>query len=236
MQLHSVYLQRRRDGISYREFQRLWRSHGDFAATIPAFWDEVERYVHNDPVEDAAGLPEATARYDGVGELFYTSYQNWLAIRDVMWREVAPDEKRVFAGAPQAVRGTREVHQKPSGNCKLFTFARFRPGSDSRAQDEALAAHVAQTAQFSGFGDLLAGFTVTRALRHDQNSRMDEVAQTSSTHDVLLIHHFAGEAQARAALGSAGYARLECAQDGFLDWESRICLLTQGWVLKGELG
>lgn len=198
MQFHSVYLQRPKPGLSYREFQRLWRSHGDFAATVPAFWNTVERYVHNDPVEDAAGLPGDTARYDAVGELYYTSYPDWLAIRDVMWQQVAPDEKRVFAGPPQAARGTWAVVQVPTGDWKLFTFARFPEGMGAAEVSMALARHVDETPGLPGFGDRLAGFTVTRALGHDPASRMDESAQTSSSHHVLLVHHFASEEEARA--------------------------------------
>lgn len=236
MQFHSVYLQRRLPGTSYRDFQRLWRSHGDYAATIPAFWDEVERYVHNDPVENAEGLPGDTAKFDAVGELFYTSYENWLGIRDVMWHQIAPDEKRVFAGPPTAVRGERTICQPPVGAYKLFTFASFRADSNTEQREAALAEHVAETLGSSGFGSLLSGFTITRARRHDSDSGMDGVAQTTSNRDIVLVHHFEGEAATRAAIRSADYARLECAQDKFLDWQSRIVVITHGWTLKGEEG
>ena len=236
-QFHSVYVQRRQPGVSAREFQRLWRTHGDFAAGVPAFWKEVERYVHNDPVESAAGVPADTARFDGVGELFYTSFANWLAMRDVMWNEVAPDEQRVFEGPPPvSTRGTRTIHQPPRGNCKLFTFAALRRGTDPGEVDAALASHAAATLALSGIGGYLAGFTTTHALQPDASSGMQRMAQTSSTHEVVFIHHFADEAAARAALASADYARLELAEDALLDWDSRVVLLTQGWVLKGELG
>jgi hypothetical protein len=230
---HSVYVQRRQPGVTRAEFQRLWRSHGDFAASVPAFWDNVERYVHNDPVEPVAGVPAATADYDAVGELYYTSYACWLGMRDVMWHEVAPDEKRVFAGPPTvSVRGERTVHQTPQGTCKLFTFANLKPGQDPAALDE----HTAATVALPGFGGRLSGFTVTRALRPTAASGMDTVAQTASSHDLVFIHHFADEAAARAALASADFARLELAEDALLDWASRVVILTHGWVLKGNLG
>lgn len=236
-QFHSVYVQCRQPGVSRSQFQRLWRSHGDYAASVPAFWKEVDRYVHNDPVESAAGVPADTARFDGVGELFYTSFENWLAMRDVMWNDVAPDEKRVFAGPPTvSTRGTRTVHQPPSGNCKLFTFAALRPGTDPAGVEAALARHAAATLALPDFGGRLAGFTVTRALQPDASSGMQRMAQTSSSHELLFIHHFADEAAARAALASADYARLEVAEDALLDWDSRVVMLTQGWVLKGDLG
>lgn len=241
-QFHSVYVQTRQPGVSPAQFQRLWRSHGDYAATVPAFWKEVERYVHNDPVGGDAGIPADTVRFDGVGELFYTSFENWLAMRDVMWNEVAPDEKRVFAGPPPvSTRGTRTVHQQPTGNCKLFTFAAPRPGTDLAGTDPAgvdaaLARHAAATLALPGFGGRLAGFTTTRALQPDPSSGMQKMAQTSSSHELLFIHHFADEAAARAALASADYARLQVAEDALLDWDSRVVMLTQGWVLKGDLG
>ena len=237
VQFHSVYVQRRQQGVSMAQFQRLWRSHGDYAATVPAFWKEVERYVHNDPVESAAGVPADTARFDGVGELFYNSFANWLAMRDVMWNDVAPDEKRVFAGPPTvSTRGTRTVHQVPSGNCKLFTFAALCADVAPDAAEGALASHAARTLALPGFGGRLSGFTTTRALQPDASSGMQKMAQTSSSHELLFIHHFAEEATARAALASADYARLEVAEDALLDWDSRVVMLTQGWVLKGDLG
>lgn len=99
--------------MSYRDSQRLWRSHGDYAASVPAFWNEVERYVQNDPVEEPVGLPGNTTEFDAVGELFYTSYENWFNMRDVMWHQVAPDEERAFAGPPPiSVRGERTVYQE----------------------------------------------------------------------------------------------------------------------------
>ena len=230
---HSVYVQRRQPGVSRAAFQRLWRSHGDFAATVPAFWNNVTRYVHNDPVEPLAGVPAATADYDAVGELYYTSFADWIGMRDVMWHEVAPDEKRVFAGPPPvSVRGERKVHQPVSGTFKLFTFANLRDGAD----DAALAEHAAATLALPGFGGRLAGFTITRARRPAAGSGMDSVAQTASSHEVLFIHHFADEAAARAALASADRARLEIAEDALCDWESRVVILTQGWVLKGTIG
>lgn len=236
MHFHTTYLQRRRPGTSYRDFQRLWRSHGDFAAAVPAFWKNVERYVHNDPLEDASGLPGDTAAYDAVGELFYTSYETWVSMRDVMWNEVAPDEKRVFAGPPTAVRGSRAVHQPPEGLYKLFTFASFR---DETARGDAarlLADHAAATLALPAFGGMLAGFTTTTARQAPADSGMGAVAQTSSNRDVLLIHHFPNEDCARAAVASADYARLEIDQERFLDWESRIVILSRGWVLKGGNG
>ncbi len=230
---HSVYVQRRQPGVSRADFQRLWRSHGDFAAGVPAFWNNVERYVHNDPVEPVAGVPAATADYDAVGELYYTSYASWLGMRDVMWHEVAPDEKRVFAGPPGvSVRGERTVHQVPQGACKLFTFANLKPGPDPAA----LAKHAAMTLALPGFGARLAGFTITQALRPTAASGMDQVAQTASSHDAVFIHHFADRAAAQAALTSADYARLAVAEDALLDWSSRVVILTTGWVLKGQLG
>lgn len=237
VQFHSVYVQRRQPGVTTSTFQRLWRSHGDYAGTVEVFWNEVERYVHNDPVESAAGVPADTARYDAVGELFYTSFENWVGLRDVMWNVVAPDEKRVFAGPPPlSTRGTRTVHQLPTTNCKLFTFANVKAGIDPAQVDALLAEHAAYTTNLSGFGDRLDGFTTTRALRPDASAGMERMAQTSSSHELLFIHHFQDEATARSALASADYARLEVAQDALLDWESRTVILTQGWVLKGELG
>jgi len=237
MQFHSVYLQRRRPGDSYRDFQRLWRSHGDYAASVPAFWSQVERYVHNDPVEDAAGWPPDTALYDGIGELFYTSYANWLSIRDVMWHQVAPDEKRVFGGPPPiAVRGERTIHQTPLGTCKLFTFAKYRIDLENIDRDALVAQYVTDTLASEQFGERLSGFTVTRALTHDPGTEMNQMAQTSSNRDILFIHHFDNDDRARSALSSAPHAQLECAQNSFLEWDSRIVLFTHGWVLKGEMG
>jgi len=236
-QFHSVYVQSRQAGVSRAQFQRLWRSHGDYAAGVPDFWRNVERYVHNDPVESTAGVPADTARFDGVGELFYTSFDNWLAMRDVMWNEVAPDEKRVFAGPPTvSTRGTRTVHQRVTGPCKLFTFGGLHAGADPAAVEGALARHAAQTLALPGFAGRLAGLTTTRALQPDASSGMQRMAQTSSTHELLFIHHFADEAAARAALASADYARLQVAEDALLDWDTRVVILTHGWVLKGELG
>ena len=234
MQFHSTYVQRRRPDISYREFQRLWRSHGDFAATVPAFWNNVDCYIHNDPVEDGAGLPNVSTGYDGVGELYYTSYEAWLSMRDVMWNEVAPDEKRVFAGVPLSVRGTRVVHQQAAGPYKLFTLAKLsgaKPGASLTDLTE-YPDYVEQTLASKAFGGALRGFTVTAAQRHSPESRMDRVPQTSSSHDVLFVHHFDSEAAARMALQSADYAKLQVLESRFLDWPSRLVLLCRGWILK----
>lgn len=237
MQFHSVYLQHRQHGMSYRDFQRLWRSHGDYAASVPAFWDEVERYVQNDPIENSNGLPGHTDKFDALGELFYTSYQNWLSIRDVMWHQVAPDEKRVFAGPPPiAVRGARTVHQRPVGACKLFTFASYRADISADEREAAVAQYLAETQEAGGFGNLLSGLTVTRAQIHNPQSGMDNMAQTASSRDILFIFHFDSEKAARSALGSAAYARIECAENKFLEWSSRIIMLTHAWVLKGKMG
>lgn len=233
---HTTYLQRRQPGVSYRDFQRLWRSHGDFAASVPAFWKNVERYVHNDPLEDLAGLPGNTAEYDAVGELYYTSYESWISMRDVMWNEVAPDEKRVFAGPPTSVRGNRTVHQTPEGLYKLFTFASFKDDAARSDADRLLADHVTNTKALPNFGGNLAGFTTTAARQAPADSGMGAVAQTSSNCDILFIHHFASEESARAAVTSADYARLELDQERFLDWQSRIVVLSRGWMLKGEVG
>ena len=233
---HSTYLQKRQPGTSYRDFQRLWRSHGDFAATIPAFWDNVERYVHNDPLEDLTGLPGVTDAYDAVGELYYTDFETWVGMRDVMLQEVAPDEKRVFAGAPTSVRGRRTAYQPVSGLFKLFTLASFRD-EEVRADAAArLAEHARFTLGLEQFGSLLRGFTATTAREAGAGSGMQGVAHTSSSRDVLLVHHFADEASARHALNSADHARLELAQDGLFDWASRILVMTRGWVLKGDNG
>ncbi|MES2493373.1 MAG: EthD domain-containing protein [Pseudomonadota bacterium] len=236
-QFHSVYVQCRQPGISRSQFQRLWRSHGDYAASVPAFWRNVERYVHNDPVDPAAGVPADTARFDGVGELFYTSFDIWLGMRDVMWNEVAPDEKRVFAGPPTvSTRGTRTAYQPPRGTCKLFTFAAPRPGTDPDRLDTMLDDHALTTLALTGFGGRLAGYTTTRALRPDAGSGMQRMAQTSSSHELLFIHHFEDEHAALAALASADHARLEVAQDALFDWDTRVVILTHGWVLKGDIG
>lgn len=234
MQFHSTYVQRRRPDISYREFQRLWRSHGDFAATVPAFWGNVDCYIHNDPVEDGTGLPNVSTSYDGVGELYYTSYEAWLAMRDVMWNEVAPDEKRVFAGAPHSVRGTRLVHQQPAGAYKLFTLGRLSAPGATLTDLSEYTDYVEQTLASPVFGAALRGFTITAALRSSPESGMDRVAQTSSSHDVLFVHHFDSEAAARAALQSADYAKLQLLESRFLDWQSRLVLLCRGWILKGS--
>ena len=234
MQFHAVYLQRRQPGVSYRDFQRLWRSHGDFAASVPAFWDHVRQYVHNDPIEDATGLPGDTARFDAVGELYYTDYETWLSIRDVMWNEIAPDEKRVFNGPSTAVRGARTVYREPRGLHKLFTFLAFRPELDTAARDAAIEAHVQDMLAAEGFGDRLDGFTVTRARAHDPSSGMDARPQTASNRDVVMIHHFADEATARAAMLSDAYDALTRAQDNFADPESRIAVLSHGWILKDD--
>jgi len=235
MEFHSVYLQRRQPGVSYRDFQRLWRSHGDHAAAVAPFWAEVQCYVHNDPLEDPAGLPADTARYDAVGELFYTSYETWLSLRDVMWNEVAPDEKRVFNGPSTAARGDRTVYLAPTGPFKLFTFARLRDGLAGADADQALADHARLTLAAGGFGDRLAGFTLTRARHHSAATGMDAMPQTRSNMDLVYIHHFATEADARGALSSAGYARIVAAEDDVLDFGSRICLMTHGWYLKGAM-
>ena len=236
-QFHSVYVQRRQSGVTRAQFQRLWRTHGDYAATVTAWWDAVERYVHNDPVEATAGAPPQTADYDGVGELFYTSFERWLSLRDVMWNEVAPDEKRVFAGPPTvSTRGERRIYQPPTGACKLFTFANPLSDTDPEAVSAAIDDLAARTLASSGYGARLAGLTVTRALRPSAQSGMDKVAQTASSHALLLIHHFASEADARAALASADHARLEVAAQAVIDWDTRVTILTDGWVLKGEMG
>ena len=237
MHFHSVYVQKRQPGVSPAQFQRLWRSHGDFAATVPTFWDQVERYVHNDPVEATAGVPADTARFDAVGELYYTSYEHWLAMRDVMWNVVAPDEKRVFAGPPTvSVRGARKTYQTPEGACKLFTFARFRgrfdtEGTDAGDDARALDALAETTLATPGVGGALQGLTITTA-----SAGMAGMAQTLSSHDVLVIAHFADEGSARAALATACHARREVAQDAVFDWTSRVTILTHGWVLKGTMG
>lgn len=234
MQFHAVYLQRRQPGVSYRDFQRLWRSHGDFAASVPAFWDHVRRYVHNDPIEDSDGLPGDTARFDAVGELYYTDYETWVSIRDVMWNEIAPDEKRVFNGPSTAVRGACTVHRAPKGQHKLFTFARFAPDLAADARDARLDAHVNATLATPGFGGRLDGFTVTRARPADPASGMDARPQTASNMDFVAIHHFADEDTARAAMLSADYEGLLRTQDAFIEPGSRISLLTHGWILKDD--
>lgn len=231
---HSTYLQKRQPGVSRRDFQRLWRSHGDFAASVPAFWDNVERYIHNDPLENLVGLPGVTDAFDAVGELYYTSFETWVGMRDVMLHDVAPDEKRVFAGAPTSVRGMRTTIQPVSGLFKLFTLASFRD-EDRRADAEVLLAeHVRYTLGLEQFGSALRGFTITTAREASAGSGMQGVAHTSSSRDVMLVHHFADEASARAALTSADHARLEVAQDDLFDWTSRILVMTRGWVLKGD--
>lgn len=236
VQFHSTYVQRRQAGVSYRDFQRLWRSHGDFAATVPAFWRNVDCYIHNDPVENSDGLPNVSTRYDAVGELYYTSYETWLSMRDVMWNEVAPDEKRVFAGAPLSVRGTRVVHQNPVGQYKLFTLAKSSAASVEERGGSLgeYRKYIKETLSSPNFGAALRGFTATTATRPSPESGMDSVAQTASTHDHLFVHHFESEATARAALQSADYAKLQVLESRFLDWESRIVLLCRGWILKGE--
>ena len=233
---HSVYVQKRQPGVTYRDFQRLWRSHGDFAATVPAFWRNVARYIHNDPVEDSAGLPNISVAHDAVGELFYTSLEAWLGMRDVMWREVAPDEARVFAGPPLSVRGERRVHQPPTGPIKLFTLGRPRAGLAPAEFDRMADAYVAAARQSPGFGAALAGLTVTRAVRPPAAHAMETVPQTASSHEWLVIYHFESEHAARTALASADYARLQVAEDGFLDWDSRLSLLCRGWMLKDTTG
>jgi len=235
MQFHSVYLQRRQPGVSYRDFQRLWRSHGDFAAKVPAFWPHVHCYIHNDPLEDTSGLPAGTANYDAVGELYYTDYATWLALRDVMIEQVAPDERRVFNGPSTAVRGDRTVFAAPVGHYKLFTFARLAPGFEpGDGLTEALARHAKRTLTTPAFGACLAGYTVTCARRHEPGSGMDTRPQTRSNMDMVFIHHFADESSARAALASADYARIVTAEQEFLDMDSRIGVLTHAWNLKGD--
>jgi hypothetical protein len=234
MQFHSTYVQRRRRDITYREFQRLWRSHGDFAATVPAFWCNVDRYIHNDPVENSEGLPNISQGYDGAGELYYTSYEAWVSMRDVMWNEVAPDEKRVFAGAPVSVRGTCTVHQEPTGLYKLFTLAKLSalPGMGVAALLEKTG-YIDATLSSQDFGGALRGFTITEAIRSTEEFRMDSVPQTASSHDVLLIHHFESESAARAALQSKDYLKLQVLESRLFDWPSRLTLLCRGWILKG---
>jgi hypothetical protein len=223
---HSTYLQKRQPGTSYRDFQRLWRSHGDFAATIPAFWDNVVRYVHNDPLDDLTGLPGVTDEFDAVGELYYTTYETWVSMRDVMLNEVAPDEKRVFAGPPSAVRGERTVYQPVSGLYKLFTLVNFKGETTCDDAPAKLAEHAAYTMGLKDFGGRLSGYTATSARA--------AVAQTSSSRDVMFVHHFENEKAARTAMNSADYAHLEIAQDRLFEWQSRIVVLTRGWILKGD--
>ena len=234
MDFHAVYLQRRQPGVSYRDFQRLWRSHGDFAAGIPAFWAHVHCYIHNDPVEDNRGLPGDTANYDAVGELFYTDYATWLSLRDVMWEQVAPDEKRVFAGPSTAVRGERTVFAEPKGLFKLFTFARLAPGIAPDDLQQILGNHADLTLNTQKFGHQLRGYTLTRARRHETVSNMDARPQTASNMDLVFIHHFADEETARAALCSSDYARILVSEDGIVEFDTRISLLTHAWVLKDE--
>jgi hypothetical protein len=234
MQFHSTYVQRRRRDLTYREFQRLWRSHGDFAATVPAFWCNVDRYIHNDPVESGEGLPYIAQGYDGVGELYYTSYDAWVGMRDVMWKEVAPDEKRVFAGAPVSVRGTCTVHQQPTGLYKLFTLGKLSAPSavGANASSEYMD-YIDATLSSQEFGGALRGFTITEAHRSTDQSRMDSVPQTASSHDILLIHHFESEHAARTALQSRDYLELQMRESRLFDWPSRLTLLCRAWVLKG---
>ena len=235
MQFHSVYLQRRQFGVSYRDFQRLWRSHGDFAASVPEFWSHVQCYVHNDPLEDATGLPAGTRDYDAVGELYYTDYTTWLALRDVMVELVAPDERRVFNGPSTAVRGDQTVFVAPIGLYKLFTFARlargFAPGD---RLTEVLARHAKRTLETPEFGAHLSGYTVTCSRRHDPATGMDQRPQTRSNMDIVFIHHFADEPTARSAVGSASYVRIMAAEQEFLDMDNRIGVLTHAWNLKGD--
>ena len=236
MQFHSTYLQRRQPGVSYREFQRLWRSHGDFAATVPEFWRNVDRYIQNDPVEDMSGLPNLASSYDAVGELYYTSFEAWTSMRDVMWNRVAPDEKRVFAGAPLSVRGKRSVYQTPQGPVKLFVFARTRRTVSLEASQKMLEAHAAETMGSQEFGSALAGFTITTAMRPPVELAMDSVPQTASSHDILFVYHFENEGTSRTALGSADYAIVQASENAFLDEGSRIAILCRAWILKGEVG
>ena len=236
MQFHNTYLQKRQPGMSYRDFQRLWRSHGDYAAGVPAFWDNVERYVQNDPVEDPAGIPGVSTEFDAVGEIYYTSYETWVSMRDVMWNEIKPDEQRVFAGPPTAVRGDRTIHQQPEGLHKLFTFASFKDEEARTDGARLLADHAAGTMALPVFGGQLAGFTVTTARQAPADSGMAAVPQTSSNRDLLFIHHFMTEDAARSALRSADYLRLQTQEERFLDWDSRIVILTRGWIFKGDNG
>lgn len=229
---HSTYLQKRQPGTSYRDFQRLWRSHGDFAATVPAFWDNVVHYVHNDPLEDLTGFPGVTDEFDAVGELYYPSYEIWASMRDVMLNEVAPDEARVFAGAPTSVRGHTKTYLPVSGLFKLFTLASFRD-EDARANAQALLdEHADYTMALKSFGGFLAGYAITRAREADASVGVSGVAHMSSSRDVLFTHHFESAQAAHRAMNSADYARLELAQDKLFDWDSRIMVMTRGWVLK----
>jgi hypothetical protein len=234
MDFHAVYLQRRQPGVSYRDFQRLWRSHGDFAASVPAFWPHVRCYIHNDPVEDSRGLPGDTANYDAVGELYYANYAAWLSLRDVMWEQVAPDEKRVFDGPSTAVRGDRTVFVEPDGLIKLFTFARLAPSTSSDELERLLGNHADLTLNTHNFGRQLRGYTVTRARRHDAATKMDARPQTTSNMDLVFIHHFADESAARAAMRSSDYARILVSEDGIVDFGTRISLLTHAWILKDD--
>jgi hypothetical protein len=232
MHFHAVYLQKRQAGVSYRDFQRLWRSHGDFAASIPEFWTHVHRYIHNDPVEDSRGIPGDTSNYDAVGELYYPDYATWMSLRDVMWEQVAPDEKRVFPGPSTAVRGDRVVFAEPEGRFKLFTFAKFASNIEQSDFERVLENHADLTLNTRNFGSRLQGYTVTRARRHDPASNMDARPQTASNMDLVFIHHFANEAAARSALLSADYARVQVSEDKIVDFDSRISVLTHAWILK----
>lgn len=233
MLFHSVYLQRRQPGVSYRDFQRLWRSHGDYAASVPEFWPHVHCDVHNDPLEDSQGLPAGTRAYDAVGELYYPDYATWVSLRDVMLELVAPDERRVFNGPSTAVRGDRTVFVAPIGRYKLFTFARLAHGV-APGMEEALARHAKRTLETPDFGARLAGYTITCSRRHEPQTGMDLQPQTRSNMDIVFIHYFADEPTARAAVGSADYERIMAAEREILDMDSRIGVLTHGWNLKGD--
>jgi hypothetical protein len=151
-----------------------------------------------------------------------------------MWNEIAPDEKRVFNGPSTAVRGSRTVHLAPGGAVKLFTFACFRPDVATEVREAMLAAHVEASMQSADFGVRLSGFTTTRARQHDAASQMDAKPQTASNRDIVFIHHFADDAAARSAMLSTDYVDMLRAQSAFLDDDSRITILSHGWILKQD--
>ena len=132
--------------------------------------------------------------------------------------------------------GTRRVCQVPELQHKLFTFGTCTRDMSKEESERLIEAHIHATLQSTGFGGALREFTVTTAVRPPPASGMNRVPQTASSHDLLFVHHFESEAGARAALQTADYAHIQVAENGLVDWETRVVLLCRCWVLKGDLG
>jgi hypothetical protein len=222
MEVHAVYLQKRQPDVSYRDFQRLWRSHGDYAATLDKFWSAVYRYIQNDPVEDQIPVPSQTVDYDAVGEIYYVSFDAWKNAMIETRQTLLNDEKRVFNGPSIAVRGIRTVVAEPVyGSLKLFRFAN-RKGDASQAQlDETVSRYCERMAQEKDILERMCGLTVTEAL-----------PTTESVMDLVFTYHFNGLTALRDVWNTQAFVKIDNAEDAIVDPNSRISVVARGWVLK----